>query len=92
MGIAEEYLLWEILIHVGGIRCRLFDQLVLFRRRVLFFLLVFLPKRRAARQDDERCGERKQISDYAVQFRLCIHFRFLFSFLADLCRVSIIPA
>jgi hypothetical protein len=45
VGIAEEHLLGEVLIHVGGIGFRLFDQLILLRRRV-----PFAPQRRASRQ------------------------------------------
>ncbi len=60
MCIAEEHLLGEMLIHVGGIGFRLFDQLVLFQRP-------FRAQRRAARQDDEGCSESEEIADYAVQ-------------------------
>ncbi len=70
VGIAEEYPLGEVLIHVGGIGFRLFDQLVLFQRP-------FLRQRRAARQDEECCGEGEQIADYAVQVRSCTQIDFL---------------
>ncbi len=59
VGVAEEHLLGEVLIPLGGIGFRLFDQLVLIQRP-------FLRQRRADWQDEERSGESEQIADCAM--------------------------
>jgi len=85
VGIAEEHLLGEMLIHVGGIGLRLFDPLVLIRRP-------FLGQRQAVRDDKECYGESEQVVDCAVQLGLCAHIDFLLvmaRFLSCYCKYQI---